>query len=46
MSDRFDRSQRGVSDLARRFFALDIRQIGRFFWLRIILRRVARVIRH
>jgi Uncharacterised nucleotidyltransferase len=46
LSDRSRGSRRGMSDLARRLFALDFRQIIRFFWLRIILRRVAGVIRY
>jgi Uncharacterised nucleotidyltransferase len=46
LSDRSRRSRRGMSDLARRFFALDLRQLIRFFWLRIILRRVAGTIRN
>jgi hypothetical protein len=46
LSDPSRQSRRGVSDLARRFFALDLRQLFRFFWLRILLRRVAGTIRN
>ena len=38
--------RRGMTDLARRLLAMDLAQIARFFWFRIFLRRIARVIKH
>jgi len=39
-------SRRAMTDLARRLLAMDLAQIARFFWFRIFLRRIARVIKH
>jgi Uncharacterised nucleotidyltransferase len=46
LCDRPGPSRRGISDVARRAFALDIQQLSRFLWFRIILRRVARVVKN
>jgi hypothetical protein len=44
--DRIYKLQQGVLNFALRLLALDVRQVMRFLWLRIFLRRIVRVIKH